>query len=143
MGFGARWPTGVLALVGTVVVASCKSPDQQLRSIDDPSGGCNGPVTIVVSGGTTPVFSWSPGCGVNRLLVERVDPAPGTTGPEWSANSTFGLFGPPITYGTLPDGAYQDVSPRSLTAGTTYRVIVFRAAYEAIAVGVSSATFTP
>jgi hypothetical protein len=104
---------------------------------------CSGNLAIVVSTGTTPSFTWTPQCGANRLRVDVVDPVVGASGTEWEISSVSGQFGPPVRYGTTPDGADVGVAPAPLRTGTAYRVTVLRAGGEAISLGAGSTVFTP
>lgn len=84
---------------------------------------CTGDISLTVSSGPTPRFSWSPGCKTFFLLVE----SQGAGGDVWSIMTpgTNGLVSG-IRYGTVPDGA-QELDPASpLVAGSPYAVYVFR-----------------
>jgi hypothetical protein len=82
---------------------------------------CIGPVTIAVSSGTSPSFSWTPACRLFFVNVEL-----GAT-DQWSIISdSTDAIAPPVLYGVVPTGAEQsssDVTP--LQAGQTYDVNLF------------------
>ena len=103
---------------------------------------CDGPLTVAVSTGTHPSISWTPECGVNRILVDDVSFIGDAFANTWGVMLSAQLFGPPVEYGTAPDGASTIVSPRPLERGRTYHVTVLRADGTA-ALSSGSATFTP
>jgi hypothetical protein len=84
---------------------------------------CTGAVTITVSAGTTPQFSWSPACRLFFLIVE-----PAATGDDLWLIITEGAnqILPPVRYGTVPPGARELAPPTPLVAGTEYKVAVAR-----------------
>jgi hypothetical protein len=84
---------------------------------------CSGPVTLEVTPGTTPAFSWTPRCRLSFLVVE-----PDESGTDLWAILTRGenALAPPVTYGDPPPGAETLVPPVPLTSGTAYRVAVAR-----------------
>lgn len=82
---------------------------------------CTDQVSVSVSAGTEPTFSWAPACRGFLLLVEE-----GAT-DVWSV-ITLGSndLAPPITYGVVPAGATELEDPAPLLEGTTYQVIIGR-----------------
>jgi hypothetical protein len=104
--------------------------------------GCTGSVTLTVSTGPVPVFSWTPTCKAFFLLVEPV----GSGEDQWGVitDSTNGLT-PPVTYGIVPEGAHQTTAAAPLTPGIPYDVYVWRWTGPGRQDGVLSATlsFTP
>jgi hypothetical protein len=82
---------------------------------------CSAPVTIAVSSGLTPSFSWTPACRLFFVNVEL-----GAT-DQWSIISDgTNAISPPVLYGVVPAGAHQsssEVTP--LIAGQTYDVNLF------------------
>ena len=84
---------------------------------------CSGPVTLEVTSGTTPTFSWTPRCRLSFLVVE-----PDESGTDLWAILTRGenALAPPVAYGDPLSGAETLVPPVPLTAGTAYRVAVAR-----------------
>lgn len=92
---------------------------------DDPTGDddalCRGNVSVSVSGGTTPTFTWSPACRVSSLQVQT------EAGAEvWFIESSGEGIASGVTYGTVPAGAVQDAPATALVNDTSYDVIVFR-----------------
>jgi hypothetical protein len=87
----------------------------------DPLPVCTGPVTIAVSSGTLPSFSWTPACRLFFVNVEL-----GAT-DQWSIISdSTDAIAPPVRYGVVPAGAEQSsdgVTP--LQPGQTYDVNLF------------------
>ena len=95
-------------------------------SEDDPvspnaPAACTGNVTVSVTSGTTPTFSWTPACSIVSLYVEE------GANDHWAifANGDPG-FGPSVIYGTKPAGSNQVGPTTPLRAGATYSVTVFR-----------------
>jgi len=76
---------------------------------------------ISVSGGTTPVFSWSPSCPIAELTV---------TGAwyVYTIESFSNGIGPPVLYNSVPAGARQGCPcpPAILQMGTQYLVSLTR-----------------
>ena len=87
----------------------------------DPPPVCTGPVTIAVSSGASPSFSWAPACRLFFINVEL-----GAT-DQWSIISdSTNAIAPPVRYGVVPAGAQQsssEVTPLQL--GQTYDVNLF------------------
>ena len=105
-----------------------------------PPSECTQMVTVSVSQGTAPTFSWTPDCTIGRLIVEQAD-------QETWGTETFGAnsYRSPIHYGVHPPGSVEQQPPIALIAGNTYRVSLFRwidAATESLQV-LGVANFTP
>jgi hypothetical protein len=84
---------------------------------------CAGPVSIEVTPGTTPTFSWMPGCRLSFLVVELDE----SGGDLWSILTRGeNALAPPVTYGDPPAGAETLTPPVPLISGTAYRVAVAR-----------------
>lgn len=82
---------------------------------------CRGPVTVNVSAGKQPTFSWTPECALFSLNVE----------PANAGNDLWGIIspgqnviGPPVRYGIVPDGATQTADFVPLANGVAYKVVV-------------------
>lgn len=90
---------------------------QPLAQTEIPHGG----ITVSVTSGTTPTFSWTPDSAIGRLIVEEGD-------EELWGTETDGanLYQSPIRYGVHPPGASEDEPANPLIAGHTYRVSLFR-----------------
>ena len=78
-------------------------------------------VTIAVSGGMAPTFSWTPDSTIGRLVVEQGDRE--LWGTETEGTNTYRS---PIRYGVHPPEALEDVPADPLVAGETYTVSVYR-----------------
>lgn len=100
------------------------------------SGPCTTDVSVTVSGGTTPTFTWTPACRVIGLLVEE------GASDRWLLEATGAGIAPGVTYGSVPAGASQDAPAIPLVSGTTYEVILFRGT-EANAIIAAVEEFTP
>ena len=91
----------------------------------DPEGlaDCPAQVTITVSAGKQPTFSWTPACGLFFVLVE-----PASTGTDlWGIISPgVNAIEPPVKYGVVPDGAIQSADFVPLADGVSYKVVVAR-----------------
>jgi hypothetical protein len=75
-------------------------------------------VTIAVSSGTSPSFSWTPAC---RLFLVNVELG---AGDQWGIISdSANAIAPPVQYGVVPAGAEQSTSEVTpLVPGQTYDV---------------------
>jgi hypothetical protein len=107
---------GLLCLLGGSVQCSDHTGPEDLAE-------CSGPVTLTITSGTAPTFSWTPRCRLFFLIVE-----PAESGADlWSiiTRSENGLA-PPVEYGALPRGAEETVPPAALQAGVAYKVAVAR-----------------
>ena len=106
--------------------------------------GCVGPVQMAVRTESTPVFSWSPGCGVSHLWVVTVPSAPGVSEEiMWSFSLPESTpIGPGIRYGDTPIGIRFWTPPRALVAGASYRVRVMQTVGEDVVVAGGEKVFT-
>lgn len=121
------------SLVGALVLSLVGCSDTASPNRDP----CTGDVTISVSSGTTPTFTWSPACGVLAVLVEE------DASDIWIISATGnGTIGSGVKYGTVPSGAEEGTAPVALLAGHTYEVILFRGTEDdAVIAGIQA--FTP
>ena len=110
--------TSVLAALSCAMLMGCSSDG---TDPGDAPPACTGPVTISVSSGTSPSFSWTPACSLFFVNVEL--------GPtdQWSVISdSTNAIAPPVQYGVVPAGAQQSTSEVApLQAGQTYDVNLF------------------
>ena len=115
----ARRMANVIA-VSTAILALGSCSDDDPVSTNAPAA-CTGSVTVTVTSGTTPTFSWTPACSVVALIVEQ------GANDHWNvlANGDPG-FGPNVVYGTRPAGSTQVGATTPLQAGTSYTVTLFR-----------------
>jgi hypothetical protein len=107
--------------------------------------GCAQNVQVAVAGGTTPLFSWAPACGISSLSVESV---PSSTGGDVQTVWAFSVpenspVGPWIRYGHAPGRANVWFAAQPLVAGMSYRIRVVQTVGGDVAVGSGEAVFTP
>jgi hypothetical protein len=109
-------PVALLCLLGSGVHCSDDTAPSSLPE-------CTGPVTLSVTTGTTPTFSWVPRCQLFFVIVE-----PAESGSDlWSIiTRSENTLAPPVTYGEVPAGAEETDPPVPLEAGTAYKVAVAR-----------------
>jgi hypothetical protein len=124
----------VAAVTAVFALAGCGDDDP--ASPNAPAA-CTGAVTVTVSGGTTPTFSWTPQCAIVALIVEE------GADDRWSvfANSDAG-FGPGVVYGSPPVGGSQTAVAQPLRAGVLHNVTLFRGPLSAPVVSTTK-SFTP
>jgi hypothetical protein len=107
----------------------------------------NNQVSVSVSSGSVPTFTWDPACGIASL---DVFPAAGGSslwvlysGQQADENP----FRSGLRYGRAPAGAIQVTGPTPLVTGTEYTIIVYRFLSEGGALGTllaaGSTTFRP
>ncbi|NUO63491.1 MAG: hypothetical protein HOQ11_05350 [Gemmatimonadaceae bacterium] len=103
-----------------LVLGACKS-----EVVFVPPPPCGGPIEVMVSGTTTPEFSWIPACGITNLTVRHES---ATLEPDpwmWSFSVPESApVGPALAYGKAPGHATVYLAPKSLIAGEVYRVTV-------------------
>jgi hypothetical protein len=114
---------GIIVIVSGFLV-SCEAPRDTGTNPPPPPPGvtaCTSMVTITVSPGTTPTFSWAPDCLLGRLIVEQgIEEKWGT---ETVGTNTYRS---PITYDTMVDGQSKYEPGAPLVPGTTYTVSVYK-----------------
>ena len=126
------------ACIGTLVLASCNGTES--TTVQEQSD-CTGPVSVSVSAGTTPTFSWTPACKVAYLDIGVV----ATYEEIWAMSSIVdetNTIPSGAKFGVIPHGARRIEGPVPLRRGTTYYVFVafFKDGLETDG---GSATFTP
>jgi hypothetical protein len=94
---------------------------------------CQGPISVVVSSGTSPHFTWTAACAVGRIVVRDA------TSVVWDVRSAPARILSPVRYGVRPSGATEEQAPAPLNAGETYHVAVHSDAQ----IVIGGATFTP
>src|SRR5512145_2129157 len=102
---------------GLFVMSLLLSAGQVQAQTEVPQGG----VTVSVSGGMAPTFSWTPDSAIGRLVVEQGDKE--LWGTETEGTNTYRS---PIRYGVHPPEALEDVPADPLVVGQTYKVSLFR-----------------
>ncbi len=103
---------------------------------------CPAQVTLDLSAGKTPTFSWTPACGLAVLAVEAVNGG----ADQWSiVTPGMNAIEPGVRYGEVPDGATEATVSVPLASGTSYRVTVSRFTNPADEVGqvIGTEAFTP
>lgn len=92
-----------------------------------------GGMEVTVSGGTTPIISWT---GGNAKMLSVMDEEGDIM---WAIVSMAPSgFAPPVTYGQAPPGTMQVSPPKPLVAGKTYQVVV-----QGLTGAFGTKTFTP
>jgi hypothetical protein len=99
---------------------------------------CTGAISIQVSGGTKPSFSWTPVCAATGIIV--VEPA-ASGPPAWSLFGPSTGIRPPVVYGSSPSGAQSLVTQNALQLNHTYTVYVSHG-FRSEASGSDSLTFS-
>ena len=83
-------------------------------------------VTVLVSGGTTPRFTWDPSCGMASVQVW----ATGTSSDGWVLYSGSYASDNPLPsglrYGEVPPKGLAPADPTPLRRGNEYQVAVYR-----------------
>ena len=130
--------TALTALTASTVFTACSDST-------DPTKDCPTDVTITVSAGTTPQFSWSPTCRAYQVGVNA------NTGPVWAMGFNFSnpakanAISSPVTFGdTLAVGDSLVAHPvDELTPVQTYTFYVFGLTKVGQSVKMGQQTFTP
>jgi len=79
---------------------------------------CANQVTVAVTAGTVPSFSWSPRCGATYLEVT----SPDGLNVYWVMRADTGRFAPPVRYAEVPPAMRNVFEPVALRSGMTYKV---------------------
>jgi hypothetical protein len=117
--------TSSIALMALLTACSDSPQEPALEECPDNQ------VSLAVSEGPTPTFSWAPQCGMASL--DLFPSAGGASlwvlysGEQAAANP----FRSGIVYGHAPPGALEVTGPAPLSAGTDYTVILYRCSGEA------------
>jgi len=113
---GTATRCALLCLLGSSVHCSDDTGPEDLTE-------CSGPVTLTVTTGTAPTFSWTPRCRLFFVIVE-----PAESGADLWSIITRGqnALAPPVTYGEVPTSAEETNPPVALQAGSAYKVAVAR-----------------
>jgi hypothetical protein len=78
---------------------------------------CEPPVTVQVSAGRTPTFTWTPACRLGLVQVEVGGIREQDRVVVWDIDDTANLISPPLTYGHVPRGAHEVLAPQPLERG--------------------------
>jgi hypothetical protein len=130
----------VLSVLGATLLAiNPACADQPLTKV---TGDCSS-LSVAVTPGTAPTFSWGAGCQVEAIVVAL--PGPGAiTWNIFSVNLTNSIASP-VDYGSTPPGAAMTANMvQPLVAGTTYTINLIRVDTPGgPPQGAGSATFVP
>lgn len=133
LGIGALGSRALVIVAAAAAFSACgKSPTTPSELT-----ACTGNVTLSVSSGTTPTFTWTPACNVFAVLVE------GVAGDTWYVFKNGGGIAPGVRYGVLPQGAIQLDPTEPLLTGKTYDAILFSGTTENNMQLIALRTFTP
>jgi hypothetical protein len=83
-------------------------------------------VTVQVSAGTKPRFTWRPACGMASLQVSPTTGPPGGWVLYSGTHATENPLPSGIRYGEVPPKGVQPGGVGALSRGVTYRVFVYR-----------------
>jgi hypothetical protein len=128
---------GPSALVFVTCAAALSACSGSSPTEPGPLTACGGPVTVSVSAGTTPTFTWTPSCSVFAVLVEDV------SSDTWYLFKQGGGIAPGVRYGVVPQGAVQDAPAIPLQAGRAYEAILFSGTTQDTMTLIARRTFTP
>ena len=133
--FGSR---AAVALLVFAAASACNNSSTE--AVVTPTPECADRVTVTITTGTTPTFTWTPDCPIVTIAVVSADRltffwAVGTIGAD--------RMHAPIAYGVIPAGGQQSTPPKPLQAGTTYRLQLGAAVNQDIAHSVADTTFVP
>ena len=107
---------------------------------------CRSDVALVVTTGTSPIFSWEPDCAVGLLGVADLQ---GGGGMMWGVAGNQPAGEPQaaiysgVRYGDVPPGAHALIETTPLSTGRLYRVSVYSVDGRGVATSVGSNLFTP
>ena len=104
----------------------------------EPPRECTGPISLTVSSGTPPHFTWTAACAVARVVVFE-PPSLDLTSVVWDVRSAPPRILSPVQYGVRPLGSTEEHAAEGLRAGVTYQVQVYSDAQ----IMIGSASFTP
>lgn len=83
-------------------------------------------VTIRVSAGIDPAFTWSPACGMTSIRVFPVAAEAAVWVVYGGARAVSNPLHSGLRYGQAPAGTYQAAPPAVLKVGTEYEVLLAR-----------------
>jgi hypothetical protein len=134
LGFAAVRRARVVCASVALVAVHTACDDNTL----EPPRECNGPLSLTVSSGTIPLFTWTAPCAVARLAVleQRVL---GDEPVVWDVLSEPARIVSPVRYGVRPSSATEAESAVALRSGGTYQLRVYSDAQ----IVIGSALFTP
>jgi len=83
-------------------------------------------VTIHISAGTRPAFTWIPACGMTSIMVFPAARTPATWVVHGGASAASNPLRSGIRYGEAPPGTFEATPEAALQGGTDYQVLVHR-----------------
>jgi hypothetical protein len=83
-------------------------------------------VTIHVSAGMQPAFTWTPACGMTSIMVFPAAGPPAAWVVYGGAIAASNPLRSGIRYGQAPPGTFEATPPAALQGGTEYEVLVYR-----------------
>ncbi|MDQ4080492.1 MAG: hypothetical protein M3125_07005 [Gemmatimonadota bacterium] len=122
----------VISLALVAVLSACEGDGFE------PPRECMGPISLTVSSGTPPHFTWTAPCAVARVVVFE-PPTLDATSLMWDVRSAPPRILSPVQYGVRPLGSTEEHAAEALVAGETYQVQV----YSDVQIMIGSASFTP
>lgn len=87
---------------------------------------CSAPVQVTVTTASPPAFTWTPHCGVDRLMVEDLSEPDGIYGITWGLVGADVRVLPDVRYGTVQAGTRPLGPGSALLADREYRVRLLR-----------------
>lgn len=120
-----HWTAGLAGIL--LGLTACDSGGTGPRLCSDDVGA----VTVTVSAGTRPTFSWDPACGVALLLVEEQETGRDVWGirtdeGNWDDHTLANQIRTPIGYPTVPVGITEIQDPLPLVEGQIYQIVLWR-----------------
>ena len=120
LGYGLSRLPLLFALVGSSLGCSEASAPPVEACPGDPQ------VTVQVSAGTRPTFSWTPACGMTSIRVFPMD-APAAVWVVYGGSiAVSNPFRSGTRYGQSPPGTFVAKPPAALQSGAEYQVLVYR-----------------
>lgn len=110
------------ALVAVGFTMGCSERATPVERTVELSPQCSGQVEVAVATSPAPQMSWTPNCGIDRLMVEELAEPGNLYGITWGLVSAGTRIFPGVTYGTAPAGTSPLGPGSALVADREYRV---------------------
>lgn len=110
-----------ILMVTTFILFCCEDPIGP--------GNCPNHVDVMAQIGEQPIFSWSPSCEADVIIVyyhSVSNSGLDVLNPVWSLDGNEKGISPPITYGISPNGVDETISAIPLIEGEKYTIKVIR-----------------
>ena len=110
-----------LATVTMIIFCGCEDPIGP--------GNCPNHVDVTVQIKEQPIFSWSPSCEADNIIVyynQELTSGLNVLDPVWSIEGKENGISPPIIYGINPEGTIESIPAIQLIAGEKYTLKVIR-----------------